>query len=466
MPTDDEAATIIDGSLRGDTAFEDLAVIRAALRQAGFAVSIDFPNGGITVERDPAVEPGGDVQLTEVYEGLSGREIVDTVTRNRDEQANSEDDPGSSQRHAAERDQAEPEQRDDGPERPDPGEDGDETTDTGESDDAGTEPSCDYCGRVCASNAGKASHERGCAANPENAAPDKEEEPDDEPQDSGEKLSDPEQRVQRLKDGIDDGTAYTSDELAAIACDKPIDAVTRKDRQRVRDLRNQGRIELESMNDPNRTGNAKLYYTGDRPEIETGEDGDEGDGRTYTCGQCDKEFDAPVPANPEHHDCPGESAEPASDGADGESQEEPTPPDETDGCDCPTDETGDPVHRENCEHYIREETAEMEDLYSADGSTAAPDDHGTDADTGESPEADDDDETLLDEMGPCDIGKIAVRGTFQRYECKCGTEFSDEQPALDHSDDTGHKLGWTAYDQVPKFHRKNLAKVSSPSTMR
>jgi hypothetical protein len=194
-------------------------------------------------------------------------------------------------------------------------------------------------------------------------APDKEEEPDDEPQDSGDEPSDPEQRVQRLKDGIDDGTAYTSDELAAIACDKPVEAVTAKDRKHVHSLRHDGRIELDSMKDLNRAGSAKLYYTGDRPEIETGEDGDEGDGLTYTCGQCDKEFDAAVSANPEHHDCPGESAEPASDGGDGEGQEEPTPPDETDGCDCPTDTAGNKVHAGDCPAYIENENEQMQDLY-------------------------------------------------------------------------------------------------------
>lgn len=69
-------------------------------------------------------------------------------------------------------------------------------------------------------------------------------------------------------------------------------------------------------------------------------------------------------------------------------------------------------------------------------------------------------------MGPVNIGKIATRGVFERYECQYGSEFDPEDAAMNHSDDIGHTLGWTAYNQLPKDHDKAMAKVAGPSTMR
>lgn len=193
-------------------------------------------------------------------------------------------------------------------------------------------------------------------------------------------------------------------------------------------------------------GNAKLYYRGEQPAIE--EESEEGEER-------EKGNDS-------------ESPEPSSSGDDADADDV-----AEDGCDCPTDEDGEPVHVEGCPEYVEQDNAAMEDMYDAetedrinemlqtgrfthaeiaDELDVAIDrveeihheQHREDADEGA------DDEELLDDIGPCNIGKIMVQGTFQRYECnECGASFTDEGRADDHADEENHPT-FKAYNQRPE----------------
>lgn len=427
-----------------------------------------------------------------------------------------------------------------------------------------------------------------------------------------------ERRIQRLQEGIEEGEAYTSDELCAIAYEKDVDDVTLSDQAYVSKLRGNGDIDLQTMPDPNRHGNAKLYYRGERPDVEVldePDDQEEQESDTAACRYCGKEYkkrgvrrheracdenpdvetawtvsrvetvmegngwmtveeialqvldqavaspdernrfhnlvsrkpelkarltSRPDPANRQRNQYRLITDEPADEDEDSEDSA-----DATSGrdCDCPVNEAGEVQHEGDCPAGAAQEIEEMQDLYTDDeqalpdpepepepaaaGTNEDDDEDDGDAftctacgqqfdtfhelrdhhcDTGDFPcpecdtafdddealqnhlrdkhpgfygdapvthdgtdeDADDgeDDEELLEEMGPCNIGKIAVKGTFRRYECQCGKTFEEEQSAMDHSDETGHTLGWTAYDQLPKDHEKSLAKVSGPSTMR
>jgi len=80
--------------------------------------------------------------------------------------------------------------------------------------------------------------------------------------------------------------------------------------------------------------------------------------------------------------------------------------------------------------------------------------------------ADDDDETLVDEMGPCNIGKIMVQGAFRRYECsECGRSFTNESRADDHAEEENHP-SFTAYNQRPAGNQHKPAGFPGDGTAR
>ncbi|WP_226006024.1 hypothetical protein [Natrinema salinisoli] len=129
--------------------------------------------------------------------------------------------------------------------------------------------------------------------------------PDGEEKDSAtdeeEELTAFERRYRRLDNELEENTPYTSEELAAIAFDKEAEDVTASNKAYISNLRNETDLELEDMQDPNRPGNRKLYYRGEKPTIEDETD-DEADEATdgveihpdyvADCPDCDycKEF--------------------------------------------------------------------------------------------------------------------------------------------------------------------------------
>lgn len=384
--------------------------------------------------------------------------------------------------------------------------------------------------------------------------------------DTEQNLTKREQRIQRLKDGVEDGAAYTSNELAAIAYDKDVDDVTLSDRAYISDLRSSGDIDLQTVPDPHRGGNAKLYYRGEQPDVAVSDEPDDPEEPAWTVtrvetvmhGQgwmtteeiaqsvLDKEdvshyergrFHSLLSRNPDLEaritsrpdpDEPRRNQYRLDDTGSDDSAESES------ACGCPTNAAGEVQHEGDCPHGVEQEIEEMQDLYQedepADPDLPEPDpepdepvpadtETGDDEDdedsedaftctacgqqfdtfhglqdhhceTGDFPcpecdkafdddealqnhlrdkhpgfygddpvidagtdedadDGEDDEEELLEEMGPCNIGKIMVQGEFERYVCQeCDRTFHEESAADAHADDASHPT-FKAFDQVP-----------------
>lgn len=329
-------------------------------------------------------------------------------------------------------------------------------------------------------------------------------------------------RIQRLEDGIEDGGAYTSQELVAIAYDKDVADATLSDQAYISKLRGNGAIDLQTMPDPNRHGNAKLYYRGEQPDIavlDEQEDAAQDDPKeqgsdTAECQYCGEEYkqrgvrrhERSCDENPDVETAWTPSrVETVMQGQGWMSTEEiahgvldketvsyndrdrfhdllsrkpdlearitsrldpddnrrnqyrliedtAASKDNTESentCGCPTNVAGEIQHEGDCPQGAEQELEEMQDLYEDDEpdepELADPDPEPEPAttDTG-----DEDAEELIEEMGPCNIGKIMVEGEFDRYVCQeCQRTFHEESAADAHADDANHPT-FKAFDQV------------------
>ncbi|NUC74743.1 hypothetical protein HTZ84_21000 [Haloterrigena sp. SYSU A558-1] len=89
-------------------------------------------------------------------------------------------------------------------------------------------------------------------------------------------LSALERRAARLDEEVAENTAYTREEIVAIAFDKDVDEVTDSNKAYLYQILPEADLELETMPDPNSTSDRNLYYHGEQPDIgpETDTDSD------------------------------------------------------------------------------------------------------------------------------------------------------------------------------------------------
>ena len=246
------------------------------------------------------------------------------------------------------------------------------------------------------------------------------------------------QRLDRLRDGIEDGEVYTSDELAAIALDKDPEDVTTSDRAYVSNLRPD--LGMSSMADPDRSGNAKLYYIGDRPAIEStpateGSSGTDGDTATVACQHCGDDFH-PKGVKPHERHCPENpdnrsQADDVAENDDSSAAPETASTDaggavDTDVYRCGNCGTERPTEREVKAHQSRTQDctgAEIERVEQTDDSETA----ASAADpAGDDPldETDDEDDPALDPA----VGAVPV-------DPDAVVDEADDDPVLDETDD-------------------------------